>query len=161
MEYQVQDDSGRKHIEVCFVRNLETLHEDNLRLVLRDKIAPMSAGVGCGLSQVRVAHSDDALAVMFDVVADDEASVGFAFAVCHKKATFEVGCDGHIYIKGVDTSAVEYFSRYDEGRRWYVVVVALRRAGLECDTKGVAMDITLPHTAEQEIVALHLVADLV
>lgn len=161
MEHKVNENSRRKHIEVCFVRNLETLHEDDLRLVLRDKIAPVSETDAEGLSQVRVAHSDDALAVMFDVAVSEERSVGFAFSVRGASADVEVGCDDHIYIKGVDTTAVEYFSRYDEGRRWYVIVVGLRRAGLDSGARAVEMDITLPHTAEQEAPMLRLTADLV
>lgn len=159
MENKAKEQSGRRHHEVCFVRNLESLHEDDLRLVLRDKIAPVSGGDA--LSQVRVAHSDEALAVMFSLMADEHQAVGFACSIKAEEADFEVGCDGHIYIKGVDATAVEYFSRYDNGKRWYVVVVELRRAGLANNAKAVELDIILPHTAEQESATLHLVADLV
>lgn len=68
------DKSGRKSIESRFIRNIERLTDGELRSVLRDK-APSHA-IGCvNWSEYpyapkvafRIAHSDEALAVMFEV----------------------------------------------------------------------------------------------
>ena len=66
--------TAKKSLEVRFIRNLEQLGDNDLRLVLRDKIAPEK--IECvnwaefpysPRVEFRVAHSDDAIVVMFDV----------------------------------------------------------------------------------------------
>lgn len=154
--------NNRKHIEICFVRNLESLHDDDLRLVIRDKIEPMPNKSGkSSLSQVRIAHSDESLAIMFNIEAEKDMEARFAFEAQNNERTIEVGSDANIYIKGVEGSAVNYFSCHDSGQRWYVMVISLAKAGIANSARGVLLDITLPHTAAEEASTLHLKADLV
>lgn len=63
-----------RHIEAPFIRNVESLRDDEVRLVMRDKLEPHP--VACvnwsdypyaPKVSVRVAHSDDALALLFEV----------------------------------------------------------------------------------------------
>lgn len=61
-----------ERVEVCFVRNIELLHEQQIFLVMRDKLAPHSleashlATSPFSKLRFRVAHSDTAVALMID-----------------------------------------------------------------------------------------------
>lgn len=63
-----------RHIEAPFIRNIESLRDSDVRLVMRDRLEPQP--INClnwsdypyaPKVSVRVAHSDDALALLFEV----------------------------------------------------------------------------------------------
>ena len=66
-----------RHLEALFIRNIESLRNDEVRLVMRDRLEPIP--VDCvnweaypyaPRVSVRVAHSDAALALLFEVEED-------------------------------------------------------------------------------------------
>lgn len=74
MNKSTENRATKRSLEVRFIRNIEQLAENDLRLVLRDKVAPTP--IDCvnweefpyaPRVEFRVAHSDNAFVVMFDV----------------------------------------------------------------------------------------------
>ena len=64
----------RKHIEARFIRKIEQLRDDEIRLVMRDRLESnpidcvnWSAFPYAPRVSFRIAHSDDALALLFEV----------------------------------------------------------------------------------------------
>jgi hypothetical protein len=63
-----------RHIEAPFIRNIETLRDNEVRLVMRDRLEPHP--IACvnwsdypyaPRVSLRIAHSDDALALLFEI----------------------------------------------------------------------------------------------
>ena len=159
---------NRYHYEVCFVRNLECLHDDELRLVLRDKVMPLGPqseeeGVVCDDALLRIAHSDTAFTAMFEVCCGDfdgesiepdaEAyAETFSLEIDNGEREIELGSDAHIYFKGVERKEIRYFSFQSGHKRWYVIVVPLTAMGLKSNARGVQMVVTMPHRAIEDAV---------
>lgn len=159
---------NRFHYEVCFVRNLECLHDDELRLVVRDKVVPLGPqseeqGVVCNDALLRIAHSDMAFMAMFEVDCggfedewvepDAEAyAETFSLEIDNGEREIELGSDANIYFKGVDRKDIRYFSFQSGHKRWYVIVVPLAAMGLKNNARGVQMVVTMPHRAIEDAV---------
>ena len=100
MERKEKKLNRKQLFEICFVRQLELLHNDQLRLVMRDKIAPLMVGGDDSLQRaafaaVRVAHSDEALAVMFEVeAAHSVGTMKASFQMQEKCFSVEISSDG-------------------------------------------------------------------
>lgn len=95
MKQSTENRAAKRSLEVRFIRNIEQLSDSELRLVLRDKVA--AEAIECVNWQeydyaprveFRVAHSDNALVVMFDV----EESHVRAVAMENNGAVWEDSC---------------------------------------------------------------------
>lgn len=145
MERKAKKSCHRAQTEVCFVRNLELLHNDQLRLVMRDKIAPLMVGGDDSLQRaafaaVRVAHSDEALAVMFEVeAAHSVGTMKASFQMQEKCFSVEISSDGEkMWLTGVsDQAAVRHFGSADAKRWQHIVVIPFAIIDLCNNAKGV------------------------
>lgn len=158
---RVQKDFDRHHYEVCYVRNLEMLSDDELRLVMRDKVQPVSPAAACG-SLLRIAHSDSAMAVMFEVNGAAGQGVDhFSVEIDNGVESVGFGSDSHIYFRHIAVESARYYSHSEPQRRWYVVVMLLSAMGLQHNSQGVNMVVTMPHLVVEDAVVCHCEIDLV
>ncbi|MBR4994435.1 MAG: hypothetical protein IKY82_00055 [Alistipes sp.] len=95
MKTSTENSATKKSLEVRFIRNIEQLGDSDLRLVLRDKVPAHTIGTVnwsdfpyAPKVEFRVAHSDDAIVVMFDV----EESHVRAVAMENNGAVWEDSC---------------------------------------------------------------------
>lgn len=176
MERKAKKSCHRAQTEVCFVRNLELLHDDELRLVMRDKLAPLVVGGGDSLTGdayavVRLAHSDEALAVMFEVEATDcVGTMTFALRWSAGECQVELRSDGEqAWCEGVsDKCALRHFGAADNKHWWRVAVLPLAAIALPNNTAGIEADFTIAavgaSAAEQQAhfdLSVHCTANLV
>ena len=67
--------TAKKSLEAPFIRNVEQLSNDEIRAVLNDKVKPIAINYHnwsdkfpyAPKVEFRIAHSDDAIVIMFDV----------------------------------------------------------------------------------------------
>lgn len=176
MERKEKKHNHRPQIEVCFVRNLELLHDDELRLVMRDKLAPLVVGGDDSLQSdafaaVRLAHSDEALAVMFEVEATHcVGTMSFALKWAEGECGVELSSDGEqAWMSGVsDQGALHHFGAADDSRWWHVAVLPLATINMCNNTTGVDADFAVSAVDSSDAeshtygdLTLHCSADLV
>ena len=121
----------RKHIEARFIRKIEQLHDDEIRLVMRDRLE--SNPIDCvnwsefpyaPRVSFRIAHSDDALAIMFEVEEKHIRAVSLE-------------SNGPVW----EDSCVEFFVKNPEGEGYFnfeincigTALAALRRSRTDAD----------------------------
>ena len=120
-----------RHIEALFIRNIESLRNDEVRLVMRDRLEPYpidcvnwEAYPYAPRVNVRVAHSDTALALMFEV--EEE----------HLRAVTTTS-NGPVW----EDSCVEFFVKNPAGEGYFnfeincigTALAALRRSRTDAD----------------------------
>ncbi len=120
-----------RHIEALFIRNIESLRDDEVRLVMRDRLEPNP--VDCVNWQAypyapkvnfRIAHSDAALALLFEVEED------------HLRAV-TTSSNGPVW----EDSCVEFFVKNPAGEGYFnfeincigTALAALRRSRTDAD----------------------------
>lgn len=148
MDRNEKKKNRRTETEVCFVRILELLHDDDLRLVMRDKLEPLVFG-GENMLQnnafavLRLAHSDDALAVMFEVeAAHCVGTMGFTLKPNGGVCSVEISSDGEkIWTMGIsEPKEVHHFGKADEKSWWHVIVMPLAAINLSHNTTALEAD---------------------
>lgn len=76
-----------KSVEACFIRDIEKLTEEQIFLVMRDKLWPYSLedesldSSPFSLQRFRVAHSDNILAVMVDAESAEQGAAELCFDI--------------------------------------------------------------------------------
>ncbi len=120
-----------RHIEAIFIRNIESLRNNEVRLVMRDRLEPhpidcvnWEAYPYAPRVNVRVAHSDTALALMFEV--EEE----------HLRAVTTTS-NGPVW----EDSCVEFFVKNPEGEGYFnfeincigTALAAFRRSRTDAD----------------------------
>ena len=99
----------RRHIEARFIRKIEQLRDDEIRLVMRDRLE--SNPIDCvnwsdypyaPRVSFRIAHSDDALAIMFEVEEEHVRAVSLE-------------SNGPVW----EDSCVEFFVKSAEGEGYF------------------------------------------
>ena len=151
MERKVEKQSHRTQTEVRFVRNLELLHDDELRLVMRDKLAPLMVGgddslLSNAFASVRLGHSDEALAVMFEVEAAHSAgTMSAVFKVQDKTCSVELSSDGQkIWTEGIsEEQEVRHFGLADSKRWIHLIVIPFANIDLCNNSKAVEAHFTV------------------
>ena len=121
----------RKHIEARFIRKIEQLRDDEIRLVMRDRLE--SHPIDCvnwsefpyaPRVSFRIAHSDDALAIMFEVEEEHVRAVSLE-------------SNGPVW----EDSCVEFFVKNPAGEGYFnfevncigTALAALRRSRTDAD----------------------------
>lgn len=148
MDHNEKKKNRRTQTEVCFVRNLELLHDDDLRLVMRDKLEPLVFGgeesmQSNAFAVLRLAHSDDAFAVMFEVEASHcVGTMGFTLKPDGGVCSVEISSDGEkLWMTGLsEPQAVHHFGNADEKRWWHIVVIPLAAMNLSHNATALEAD---------------------
>ena len=121
----------RKHIEARFIRKIEQLRDDEIRLVMRDRLESnpidcvnWSAFPYAPRVSFRIAHSDDALALLFEVEEEHVRAVSLE-------------SNGPVW----EDSCVEFFVKSPEGEGYFnfevncigTALAAFRRSRTDAD----------------------------
>jgi hypothetical protein len=125
------EDHAPRHIEALFIRNIETLRNEEVRLVMRDRLEPnpvdcvnWKAYPYAPKVNFRIAHSDEALALLFEVEED------------HLRAV-TTSSNGPVW----EDSCVEFFVKNPEGEGYFnfeincigTALAAFRRSRTDAD----------------------------
>lgn len=151
MERTEKRRNQRTQTEVCFVRKLELLTQNQLRLVMRDKIAPLAVGGEESLQRaayamVRMAHSDEALAVMFDVeVGHSVGTMSFTLKTADGKCSVELSSDGQrAWVSGASEELeLKHKGAADDKLWWHLVVLPLKGIALSNNASGVEIEFNI------------------
>lgn len=146
-----------KSLEVCFVRNIETLHEQQIFLVMRDKLNPHSLederleSSPFSLLRFRVAHSDRAFALMVDAEPAAEGDDDLCFEM---RLTSESGehvvvaraggeqalVDGCV-AEGVKSFSSRQHPQLGGKRKWRVVTLPMALLGRSAARVGLTLKV--------------------
>lgn len=148
----------KKSLEVCFVRNIEALQEQQIFLVMRDKLPPHSLedesleSSPFSLLRFRVAHSDKAFALMIDAEpaaeGDTDICCELRFVAAGVEHVVAAQAGGElVLLDGCVAEGVRSFSSMQHPalggkRKWRVVMLpmALLGSAAEPVTLSLAVD---------------------